>query len=100
MLAALEHHVFEQVGKARLARDFVFRADLVPDLDVNDGHAVLDMQENVEAIRQSILLERDVGHGGLSSRWQKRECYGKDGSGEAAHMHGQQSIAQEATAHG
>ena len=63
VLGALEHHVLEQVGEAGLAGDFVLRADLVPNLDVDDGHAVVDVQEDIEPVRQAILLEIDVGNG-------------------------------------
>ena len=61
VLRPLEHHVLEQVGEAGAPRGFVARADLVPDVDHHLGHAVILVQDHLEAVRQGVLLEVDLG---------------------------------------
>ena len=58
MLRALEHDVLEQVREARLARDLVLGPNLEPDVDGHLGHAMVLVQNDLESVRQRVLLER------------------------------------------
>ena len=53
VLGALEHHVLEQVRETGAPRLLVLRADLVPDVDDDLGHAVVLVEDHLEAVRQS-----------------------------------------------
>jgi hypothetical protein len=59
VLRALEHHVLEEMRKAGASFLFVCRADVVPEVDGNDRQAPILAQDDVEAVRQRVLLERD-----------------------------------------
>ena len=62
---ALEHHVLEEVGEAGLARDLVLRADVVPDVDRDDGREVVLGDDQAEAVGEALVGEghgRDAGH--------------------------------------
>ena len=60
VLGALEHHVLEQVGEARLARLFVLGADVVPDVDRDDGGEVVLGDDQAQAVGEALVGE---GHG-------------------------------------
>ena len=60
---ALEHHVLEQVGEAGLARDLVLGADVVPDVDRDDGREVVLGDDQAQAVRQALIGELDDGNG-------------------------------------
>ena len=49
-LRALKHHVLEQVSEAGLARLFVLRADVVPDVNGDDRRRVILVQDHPQAI--------------------------------------------------
>ena len=61
---ALEHDVLEQVGEARLARDLVLRADVVPEVDRDDRCEVILGDDDAQAVVETLVAERDVGDGG------------------------------------
>ncbi len=73
VLRALEHHVLEEVGKAGAAGLLVLRADVVPQVDVYGGQLVIFMEDDLEAVRERVLLELQLGHALL------RECLGSHG---------------------
>ena len=60
VLRALEHHVLEQVREAGAPRLLVRRADVVPEVHRDERQAVVLRQDHLEAVRQRVLLERDV----------------------------------------
>ena len=60
ILTAVEHEVFEQVRKARLARFFIFRADVVPDVDGHDGRFVIFVHDHAQTVLQDELLVGNV----------------------------------------
>ena len=67
---ALEHHVLEEVGEAGLALDLVLRADVVPEVDRDDGREPVLGDDQAEAVGEAFVGEghgRDAGHrlGGL-----------------------------------
>jgi hypothetical protein len=75
VLAAGEHHVLEQVGEAGQARRFVGRADVVPDVDGDQGQALVLDQDHLQAVRQGVLVEGDVRDAGqLGVRRRARGC--------------------------
>ena len=61
---ALEHDVLEQVCEAGLARDLVLRADVVPQVDRDDGGQVVLGHDDPQAVGQALVAERDLGNGG------------------------------------
>ncbi len=70
---ALEHHVLEQVREAGLARHLVARADVIPDVDGDDGHGVIFLHQDGQAVvelelgeRQQRGQKRQREHGGTS----------------------------------
>ncbi len=62
MLRALEHQVFEEVGEPGASGDFVLGSDVIPDVDRDNGKGVILVNQDVEAIGQRVLAERNV-HG-------------------------------------
>ena len=59
MLAASEHQVFEPVSEAGLTRLFVFRSDVIPEIDRDDGRFVVFVDNEREAIGQRESLAGD-----------------------------------------
>ncbi len=57
---ALEHQVLEQVGEAGPSRHFVLRADVEPLVHVDDRQLAIDVQDQLQAVRQHVLFERDL----------------------------------------
>jgi len=43
--------MLEQVGQPRAAWRFVFRPNLVPNFNVGEGNAVVDVEQNFKAVR-------------------------------------------------
>ena len=60
----LEHHVLEEVREAGAARRLVLRADVEPLVDVDDRQLAIDVQDQLQAVRQHVLLEGDLGRRG------------------------------------
>ncbi len=60
LAAALEHHVFEGVGQAGLARRLVAGADLVPELGNHHRGAVILANDHLQAIVEEELVGRLV----------------------------------------
>ena len=99
VLRALEHHVLEEMGEAGAPRLLVLRADVVPLVDVHDRELAVDVQDDLQAVRQGVLLELDVwnlarardlagascrrcGSGDGSRGERDRECREPEGGGE------------------
>ena len=66
VLAALEHEVLEEMGEPGAVRLLVLRADVVPQVDGRDGDRTVDVQNDVQAVAQGVLLESDVHLDGFS----------------------------------
>ncbi len=60
-----EHQVFEQMRETRLAGLLVPRADVIPDIDRDERHAPVLVDDDVETVRQRRLSERQVHRGKL-----------------------------------
>jgi hypothetical protein len=60
VLAALEHHVFEEVGEAGAALDLVARADVVEQGHVERRRRVVLDHEHAQAVGQLEALDRHV----------------------------------------
>jgi hypothetical protein len=71
VLAALEHHVLEQVGEAGPARLLVLAADVVPHADADDRDGVVLVDEDIQAVGELHPGERQLGVGRRlrSLRW-------------------------------
>ena len=61
---ALEHDVLEEVGEAGLARDLVLRADVVPEVDRDDGREVVLGDDDAQAVGEALVAEDDLRNGG------------------------------------
>ena len=55
VVAALEHHVFEEVGEAGFADFFAGGADVVSDIDVDDGVAAVFVDDEVRPLGRTYL---------------------------------------------
>ena len=53
--------MFEEVGEAGAAGALVEGADVVPEVDGDEGEAVVDVGDDGEAVGQGVLLELDLG---------------------------------------
>ena len=62
---AVEHEVLEQVREAGLAELFVLRADVIPQVDRDDGRFVVFMDDERQAVVEDELFVGDVDVGGL-----------------------------------
>ena len=60
VLAAAKHQVLKQVGESGLAGLFVFRADVVPDVDGDDGGLVVLMHDYGEPVVEHEALVWDI----------------------------------------
>ena len=63
VFAAVEHQVFEQVRKTRLARFLVLRADVIPDVDGNDRCLAVLVDDEPQPVVQRVFGEFDVDVG-------------------------------------
>ena len=68
VLAALEHHVLEQVREAGLAPLLVLAADVVPEVDRHDRCGPIRRDHDAQAVRQPMALEADLRHAFLRNR--------------------------------
>ena len=59
VLTAIEHQVLEQMGETRLARLFVFGANVIPDVHGHDRRLAILMHNQREPIRQDKFRVRD-----------------------------------------
>jgi hypothetical protein len=55
VLRTLEHQVLEQVREAGASRHFVLRADVIPDVDGDNGKRVILVDQDVETVGQRVL---------------------------------------------
>ena len=53
--------MLEEVREPRPPRLLVLRADVVPLVDVHDRELAVDVQDDLQAVRQGVLLELDLG---------------------------------------
>ena len=67
MLAALKHQMFEQMGKAVLARSFVLGTDVVPDIDGNDRCLVIGVHDQRQAVVEHVFLVADLDIGDIDA---------------------------------
>ena len=58
VLRPLEHQVFEEVGKPGAARLLVLGSDVIPDVDGNDRAVVILVDQNVQAVVESLTRVR------------------------------------------
>ncbi len=56
MLAAAEHEVLEKMSEAGFARLFIFRADVVPDINGDDGGLVVFVNNDAQAVVEGEFL--------------------------------------------
>ena len=59
---ALEHHVFEEVGKAGSAYFLILGADMVPDVDRHQRNRVVLVEYDIEAVGEGELFKRYGDH--------------------------------------
>jgi hypothetical protein len=52
--------VFKQVRESRLAGHFVFRANVVPHVNRNNGSLMILMYDNSQSIAELEFFERDI----------------------------------------
>src|SRR5580700_2606050 len=65
VFAAAKHQVLEKMREARLSGLLVLGADVVPEVDRNDGRLVILMHDDGESVIESELLVRDIDVLGL-----------------------------------
>ena len=61
VLGAFEHHVFEEVGEAGAAGALVERADVIPEVDGDEGEAVVFVHEDEEAVGHDEFFVLEFG---------------------------------------
>src|SRR5690606_23106992 len=59
---ALEEHVLEEVGEARAPRALVRRADVVPEVDGDDGRGVVLGEDDIEPVGERVPVDGYRGH--------------------------------------
>jgi hypothetical protein len=77
VLRALKHHVLEEVREPGAPLRFVRRTDVVPEVHRHNRQPIVPSQDDVEAVRQRVLLERQAGNAG--SRWRSGSRLGPRG---------------------
>ena len=83
MLRPGEHHVLEQMRKARSRRLFVRGADVIPEVHRNDRQALIRRKNHFETVVEMVLGERDRrrrGDVGFRRIRRKRQRQKKEGS--------------------
>ena len=65
MFGPFEHQVLEEMRESGATRPFVLRSDVVPDIHRNDRHLVGFVDDDVQAVGERVLGEReaDACHG-------------------------------------
>ena len=64
VLAALEHHVLEQVREAGASGLLVLRADVIPELQMDDRRRVILVEDHRQAVRQHRVRVFEFGRTG------------------------------------
>ena len=85
VLGAFEHHVLEEVGEAGAAGALVEGADVVPEVDGDEGQAVIFVGDDGEAVGEGVLLVLNLGEldgGGESGGGEGAEEAGGEGGAE------------------
>ncbi len=83
VLAAVEHQVLEEVGEAGLAGLLVLRADVVPDVEGDDGRLVVLVDDQGQAVVEDEFLVGDVDLGRLGGQERRGQDEQEDGQKEA-----------------
>ena len=98
--AALEHDVLEEVGEAGAAGNLVLGADVVPEVDCDEGHLGVPGEEHLEAVVEHEALDRELGRdvSGLGGRGEGEAQ--ADGSGGGEQDAGQRAREGETDTHG
>jgi hypothetical protein len=53
--------VLEEVSEAAAADGFILRSNMKHEIDEDRGHAMVRFKDDLEPVRQRVLLVRDVG---------------------------------------
>ena len=88
VLGAFKHHVFEEVGEAGAAGTLVERADVVPEIDGDEGQAVVFVREDDETVGQGELFVLEFGDLERLGRGEGVGGVGDGGEGEAGEKSG------------
>ena len=75
---SIEHQMLEQMGKARLARRFVARSDMIPDRHRHHRRLAIGMDDDTQPVLQPELLIRNIDLAHQAGQWRGR---GGRGSG-------------------
>ena len=95
VLGAFEHHVFEEMGEAGAAGALVERADVIPEVDGDEGKTVVFVHEDDEAVWQDELLVLQLRHF-QGFGWRERVCCAGAGyEGDAEEQRGGCAFGQE-----
>ena len=62
VLRALKHHVLEQMREAGAALCLVHRPDVIPQINGNQGQAMVFVQQHGQAVWQRVTLIGEGGH--------------------------------------
>ena len=81
VLRSLKHHVLEEVREAGPARRFVRRADVVPEVDADDGQPAILREDHFEAVRQRVLLDVDC----WKVAWRRLRTWSDDSGAHQQH---------------
>ena len=76
VLRALKHHVLEEVRETGAPLVFVRRPDVIPQVDRDDRQTAVLAQDDVEPVRELVLLERQPGYVTGSRGARLRTCGG------------------------
>ena len=82
LAGTLEHQVFKEMGKARLAGRLVSRADLVPDHLCHHRRAMIGDHHHIESVGERERCRRRRGHRGLGKGARYEESEGRNQRGE------------------
>ncbi len=97
VLAALEHHVLEEVRETGLARLLVLAADVVPQVDGHHRRPLVRREDHAETVVETVALDRNVRHwqvtpsgrnGSLVNRCPWRPRRAGDGMAEGSRRYG------------
>jgi hypothetical protein len=99
VLGAVEEEVLEQVGEPGPAAALVARADVVPDIDRHDRHAVVLVHQQGEAVVEDELLVRDAQILEIDRRLGGGNV-GEQGGGQKKERTGDARWVRQVSAHG
>jgi hypothetical protein len=84
VLGAFKHHVLEEMGEPGAAGALVERTDVIPEVDGDEGEAVVDMHEDHEAVGHRELFVFEFGNLERLGCWERIGGIGegRDGKGK------------------